>query len=99
MVTNAKPTQATMKPASKTKSPTSTRAAKSLGEPIDKTKTYTSGQLRRALAVSRATMHRYMTMFGLKEFVTPLLGHAWQITGEQYAQWLEWRRNQVSNSN
>ena len=99
MVTKAKPTQATMKPASKTKSPTSTRAPKALGEPIDKTKTYTSGQLRRALAVSRATIHRYMTQFGLKEFVTPLLGHAWQITGEQYAQWLEWRRNQVSNSN
>ena len=76
-----------------------TRPAKSVGEPIDKSKTYTSGQLRRALAISRATLHRYMTKFGLKEFVTPLLGHAWQITGEQYAEWLKWRRDQVSQSN
>jgi len=75
----------------------SVRAETSHGEPIDKTKSYTAHQLMKVLCVHRVTMYRWMKHLGLANFVTQI-GGSWQITGEQYHAWLDWRREQSHGS-
>ena len=79
-------------PAKTQKQPVKT--VKTCGEPIELSKSYTAHQLMQALDVSRITMYRWMKNLGLSNFATKL-GGSWQITGEQYHAWLNWRRQQA----
>lgn len=72
------------------------KTIKKIGQPIERSKTYTTAQLRDALQISRATLWRYFRHLGLEKYVTPLTGNSWQITGENYFSWLEWRRGEAS---
>lgn len=86
----------TTNPKQQKKRPRPAKAAKSFGEPIEKSKSYTSQQLMKILDIHRVTMYRWMKHLGLAKFVTHV-GGSWQITGEQYHAWLDWRRQQTSS--
>lgn len=69
---------------------------KAIGQPIERGKVYTVSQFRACLAISRPTLHRYVHELGMQKFTTPLQGKAWQITGDDYHDWLKWRRENAN---
>lgn len=84
-----KPTQAKAKSDSK--------PVKEIGNPIRIDQTYTNNQLFKQLGISRTTLHRWRAHHGLESFGVAT-GVLWQITGQRYMDWLEWRHQTASKT-